>query len=214
MGRPPTTEELGNLLGSWLEEEMFYRKAVALELDKGDAIVRRRLVQKLTFIAEQRAASDPSSDELRAWFEAESDRYRLPERVSFEQLRVPEGASPEFLQQEIANGADWRTLAAPSMQNPAYALLSMREVAAIFGDEFAAALFDVGSIAAWEGPVESEFGRHLVRITERREPELPALAAVRGRVLNDYVQSVRATARQDYLEELQNEFEVEWRVSK
>src|SRR5476651_1652083 len=45
--RPPTREELEALIRDRVQEEVYFREAMALGLDKGDTIVRRRLRQKL-----------------------------------------------------------------------------------------------------------------------------------------------------------------------
>ena len=41
----------------------------------------------------------------------------------------------------------------------------------------------------WRGPVRAGFGVHLVRVTERQEPELPEFAAVREQVLRDWLKA-------------------------
>lgn len=212
MGRPPTTGELTRLLENWVDEELLYRKATALELDKGDAIVRRRLIQKVTFIAEQDAMAEPGEAELQEWFEDNGESYRLPVRLSFNQFRLPKDVSGEEVQRQLEAGAEWRSLGAPSMQNPSYGLLSMREVQSVFGSEFADAIFDFNASEQWQGPVVSEFGRHLVQVIERREPEMPAFDRVVAKVRNDYLQAKRDDAKAQYLSNLRSEFNVEWRV--
>jgi len=51
MGAPPTASELESLIAGWIEEEALYREAIRLGLEREDSIIRRRLVQKLNFIA-------------------------------------------------------------------------------------------------------------------------------------------------------------------
>jgi peptidyl-prolyl cis-trans isomerase C len=51
-GQPaPTPEQMRNLVEHRVREEILYREALALGLDKGDTIVRRRLAQKMEFLA-------------------------------------------------------------------------------------------------------------------------------------------------------------------
>lgn len=212
MGRAPTAEELHHLLQNWVEEEMLYREAMALGLDDADEIVRRRLVQKINFIAEQDASDEPSREAVRAWFELNSDQYRLPERLSFEQLRVPDDREAAALLAEVEAANDWRRLGAPAMQNPAYVLLSEREIGAIFGRDFARELISIDAYARWYGPVESKFGQHLVRVTERRPPGVPPFDAVESRVVADFVQVRRDQARAAYLMGLEQKYDVTWRI--
>ena len=51
--RPPTPEEMRGLVEARVREEILYREALALGLDRGDAIVKRRLAQKMEFLAER-----------------------------------------------------------------------------------------------------------------------------------------------------------------
>src|SRR5207344_1334274 len=85
--RPPTPEELDRMVEDKIREEVLYREALAMGLDKDDTIVRRRMAQKLQFLAEDVAsAHEPTSDELRGWFEKNHDKFALPGRVSFRHL--------------------------------------------------------------------------------------------------------------------------------
>src|SRR5262249_16097071 len=86
-GRPPTSEELAGLVEEHVKEEVLYREALALGLDKDDTIVRRRLAQKMEFLAEDVAAlRDPSVDALKAWFAKHRPSSEDPVRVPFRHL--------------------------------------------------------------------------------------------------------------------------------
>jgi len=85
--RHPTDEEMRNLLDNKVREEVLYREALALGLDKEDVIVKRRLAQKMEFLSEDVSAiRDSGPDELKAWFEKNQQRFALPGRVSFRHL--------------------------------------------------------------------------------------------------------------------------------
>ena len=63
--RPPTPEELRNLLDGKIREEVLFREAMALGLDKDDTIVKRRLAQKMEFVMEDASAlRGPADDEF------------------------------------------------------------------------------------------------------------------------------------------------------
>ena len=81
--RPPTPEEFGRLVENKVQEEVLYREALAMGLDKDDTIVKRRMAQKMQFLAEDVAAAhEPTTDELKAWFEKNSEKFALPSRVT------------------------------------------------------------------------------------------------------------------------------------
>ena len=47
--RPPTEEELNGLIDQEITEEIYYREALRLGLDRNDAVIRRRMFTKMRF---------------------------------------------------------------------------------------------------------------------------------------------------------------------
>ena len=82
--RPPTRRELDGLIEDYIQEEIMYREAMAMGLDRDDAIIRRRLRQKMEFLSEDIAASiAPTGVELQAYLAENPDKFRVPPRYSF-----------------------------------------------------------------------------------------------------------------------------------
>lgn len=206
MQRPPTEEEMDGLIRDWIEDEIWYREARRLELDEEDIIIRRRLVQKAQFVAEA-AAPEPTDADVRAWFEDHIADYRLPRRFSFRQayFRDRETAAARG---SVLDDENWQDLAQPSMLNAAYALRSRREIASLFGEPFADSLAQMPPGNAWQGPVESEFGWHWIQLQEIRPAEAPSFDAVKNAVLNDYIYALKIEARQAYLDDLKDEYDI------
>jgi parvulin-like peptidyl-prolyl isomerase len=67
-------------------------------------------------------------------------------------------------------------------------------VARDFGEEFANKL-ETLPLNVWQGPIASGMGAHLVRITERKPSELPALASIRPQVLREWENQRRVSNR-------------------
>ncbi len=85
--RDPTTEEFGLLVEQKVQSEVLYREALALGLDKNDEIVKRRMAQKMQFLAEDVAAArEPTTDELKNWYAKNTVKFSMPKRVSFRHL--------------------------------------------------------------------------------------------------------------------------------
>src|SRR5262245_25742564 len=64
--REPTVQELNQLVENKVQEEILYREGLAMGLDKEDEIVKRRMMQKMQFLAEDVAtAREPTTDELK-----------------------------------------------------------------------------------------------------------------------------------------------------
>ena len=92
-GREPTTEELAELVEPIVRDEVLYRQALALGLDENDDEVRRRLVEKMTYLTQDLADPQPSSDdELRAFYTASPQRFTIPSLVSFDQVFFSPGS--------------------------------------------------------------------------------------------------------------------------
>src|SRR4030095_7019422 len=72
------------LVDDRVREEVLYREALALGLDKDDTIVKRQLARKMEFLAEDVSKLEvPQRGELKAWFEKNKDQFALPPRISF-----------------------------------------------------------------------------------------------------------------------------------
>ena len=85
--RLPTQTELQGLIEQQIREEVMYREALAMGLDQNDAIVRKRLAQKVEFISSDIVATiEPSDDELTQYLNANAKNFETPARLSFEQI--------------------------------------------------------------------------------------------------------------------------------
>ena len=62
--RPPSKEELQNLIENYIRDEVFYRAGRAAGLDRDDVVIRRRVRQKMEFLAEEISVPEPSESEL------------------------------------------------------------------------------------------------------------------------------------------------------
>jgi hypothetical protein len=86
-GGEPSPAELNELAENYIRQEVLYREALSLGLDKGDEVVKRRLVQKLEFLQQDLwTAQEPPESELQAYYRDHPERYQKPERVSFPRL--------------------------------------------------------------------------------------------------------------------------------
>jgi hypothetical protein len=73
--RPPTPAELRGLVDEQIKQEIYFREAVALGLDQNDIVVRRRLRQKMEFVAADASGSQSSAEAQRALYERLRARY-------------------------------------------------------------------------------------------------------------------------------------------
>ena len=215
-GREPTSRELQALVDDAVREEILYREARRLALDRNDAIVRRRLAQKLTFMLEDNSeVSMPSAEDVEQHFATHSDRYRVPGRTTFRHVflsddhRADSAADAVGLLAETRRNGDriWRELGDPFMLLREYADRSDREIAELFGGGFAMALSGL-AVGQWQGPVRSAHGTHLVLVMGRTEPRTPDLDDVRDRVANDLVELRRREQNRAAFQAVRDRYEV------
>ncbi len=199
--------QLRHLVEARVREEILYREALALGIDKDDTIIRRRMAQKMEFLFEDVAAlRDPTADELRAWFKKNAERFTLPTRATFRHLyfspdrrgaRARDDAS-RALAKLAGKPADWpaaATLADPFMLQDHYGDRSFDEVARTFGPGFARALF-VLAPEAWSGPIESGYGWHLVWVDSITPARVPAFEDTEPEVRRRWIEDQRAEIRE------------------
>ena len=205
-GRAPTRQEMDGLVEEYIREEVLYREATAMELDRDDTIVRRRMRQKLEFIIGDLAGmkEPPTERELRSYLERNSDQYREGPRYSFEHIIFnPEkrGASAGSDARAVLarlNGLDGGRIDVDTLGD-AFLLpfefdsLSEEETEQLFGGGLGRSVART-EVGTWAGPFESAYGLHLVLVHERTAGSVPALTRVRDVVLADLMSERRQQA--------------------
>ena len=214
-----TSEEMQSLVDAKVREEILYREALALGLDKGDTIVKRRMAQKMEFLFEDVAAlREPTADELKVWFEKSSERFRLPARATFRHLyvspdrrgsraRVDAAQGLEKLAGQAADAPETMALADRFMFQDYYADRSFDDVAKTFGPPFARALFQV-TPGSWAGPIESGYGWHLVWVDALTPARVPPFDEVEADVKTGWVEEQRAQIRQRAFDAMRGRYQV------
>ena len=208
--RSPTLEELKGLLDEYIKEEIYYREALSLNLDHNDAIVRRRLAQKMTFLAEGIATmQEPNEEELQGFLEANQSDYRTSPSYSFEQrFYSPDNrADPLSDALKALDDGDFKT--SDKLSLPVnFKDWDLDRVRRSFGTTFAVNLSKLKVSTSWQGPIESGFGYHLVLVTSREEARNQTLDEVREKVLTAYKFEMREQLNLQVQSAILNEYDV------
>ncbi len=219
--RPPTRTELEGLINDFIREEVAYREGMAVGLDRDDTIIRRRIRQKLEFIAEDIASQiEPSDDELAEYLTAHADQFRVDPRLTFKQVYLNSDKRGNAVENDAREllvafkgdpSIDARTLGDRILLEYGYADVPLREVASLFGQQFAAAIVDLEP-GIWSGPIESGYGVHLVFVDGRIEARLPELDEVRDQVRREWDNERRVDVTETFYSNLLDRYEVviEW----
>jgi len=216
--RPPTQPELEGLIRDYIKEEVLYREALALGLDQDNAVIRRHLRQKMEFLSEDIAAqTEPDEETLQAFLGANPDKFRTDPQITFQHIyfswdKRGDLASADAHQALAALSGDETDDDIAALGDPlplphSVELYPIREVANLFGQEFAGQLMGLET-GQWLGPVSSGFGLHLVIVDERVDSVLPELDVVRDTVVREWREEQRQSVNEVFYETLRTRYNV------
>src|SRR3954469_4788719 len=214
-GREPSTTELNHLIESYVRDEILYREGVRLGLERDDIVVKRRVRQKIEMIAEEDASTvAPADADLFAYLTANQARFVQPAILTFDQVFIGESRSGAGVVRVVAvarealrKGADPEDVGKPTLLPHRMTRAPADLVARNFGASFAAALEKV-PVGEWVGPIDSSFGAHYVRVSDRTPAAAPPLAAVRDHVVREWENERRMRARNDAYTKMRGEYQV------
>jgi parvulin-like peptidyl-prolyl cis-trans isomerase-like protein len=214
-GHEPSAAELNRLIESYVHDEILYREGVKLGLDRDDLVVKRRVRQKIELLAEEEASTRaPGDAELSAYLAANPARFVQPAVLTFEQVFLgPSTTGPAVVHaaaitgEALRNGTDPQELGKPTLLPSRMTETPANLVARNFGDTFTAALVKA-PVGEWVGPIDSSFGTHYVRVSERTPAVNPPLGAVRDQVVREWENERRVRARTDAYAKLRGEYDI------
>jgi hypothetical protein len=206
--RQPTVEEFNGMVENKIQEEILYREGLQMGLDKDDTIVKRRMAQKVQFLAEDVAAAhEPSTQELKSWFAGNAEKFALPGRVTFRHVffgfdkRGPNAqkdaaAALPRLAGQPQNSPLAAATADAFMFEDYYAERTAEQLAKEFGPSFAVGIFGLKP-GAWSGPLESGYGWHLVFIDSIIPGRIPEFEEVEPDVRTAWLAAQKQQAWQE-----------------
>jgi len=218
-GRAPTESEQNGLIDEHVDEEVLYREALALGLDRHDVVVRRRLVQDMRFLLQDVSTiEEPTEAELTEFVDRQPERYGTPARITFSHVFLSadrHGPSTEQdaiallerLRAEELSPRDAANSGDPFMLGHRFAGQTRDQVAGRFGLRFADALVTL-PVKAWSEPIASPYGMHLVWVDERLAAEPPQLDRVRNQARRDLVAERRRQVERRKIAELRERYAV------
>ena len=209
--RPPTPSEMKGLIDDFVKEEIFYREALALGLDKDDTVIRRRLRLKMEFMSSAAAEAALATDaDLEAYLKANPGKFEIDAMVAFQQIflnpekrgeKAGEDAAAVLETLRSNPSADPSTLGDATLLPPELPLTSGASISQTFGADFAAAVSNTAP-GAWTGPIKSSFGLHLIHVSAHNPGRVPALTEVRDAVAREWSNEKRKVLEEQHLAEL------------
>jgi hypothetical protein len=215
--RPPNEQELQSLIEDYIRDEILYREGRAAGLDRDDVIIRRRVRQKMEFLADEMSTPEPSDAQLAAYLASNTERFRAEDRLTFRQVFLSITRRADTIESDSkqlagilarADGAvDATALGDAFLLGEEFRDVSPSKLTSIFGESFAKQI-SVMEEGRWQGPISSGFGQHFVFISERVSGNLPPLDAVRPLVHREWANARRLEAEQKLYASLRNRYEI------
>ncbi len=216
--RPPTPDEVEHIIDEYIREEVYYREARKLGLEHDDTIIRRRLRQKMEFLAEDfYQESDPGNEELQRFLDAHSDEFREPAVLTFRHIyfspdRRGDSASDDARRALAKLNSEADSTAVETMGDPfflerQFESSSETDIARVLGSDFVPKLLALIP-GEWSGPLRSGFGYHLVQVTDRIDGRVPALEEIRESVLQEWQFAEREKYAEEFYQQLRAQYSV------
>lgn len=217
--RPPTQQELDGVIDSFIREEILYRQAVAMGLDRDDPVTRRRMAQKLEFLTSDLASfQEPAPAELEEYFQAHQDRYREPDLITFSHVFINpdvhedstlDDAASLLRRLQAAGEPDAAALESGdrNISQSSFRNASQLDVQRQLGSGYAEAVMQLEP-GQWHGPVLSGYGVHLVYVHELQQAPPPLLDEVKEVVLEDWQRENQETFNAEFYQSLKSRYEV------
>ena len=215
--RRPSAQELQGLIEDYVRDEVFYREGRAAGLDRDDVVIRRRVRQKMEFLAEDISVQEPSDEQLVAYLASNPERFRAEDQITFHHVFLSATRRANTIESDSKQVAsvlvradaavDATLLGDPFLLGEEFRGVSPNKVTSIFGEDFSnrIAAMETGR---WQGPVSSGFGQHFVFISERVSGGLPSLDAVRPAVRREWANARRLEAEQKLYASLRERYEI------
>ncbi len=216
--RAPTVDELKGLIEDQIREEIYYREALAMGLDRDDMIIRRRFRQKMEFLSHDLTAQvDPTEAELEAYLQENTIMFLIEPWITFRYIYLNLDKRGNDTHDDALrllarlrsgdNKIDAATLGDPFPLPRDYESVPESDVRNLFGRDFTAQLL-TQELNVWHGPVPSGYGLHLVLIRERTKPRIPELDEVRDAVSREWVETRRRETNEEIFKQLRERYTV------
>lgn len=193
-------EELDQMINDYIRQEVLYREAMAMGLDKEDFVIKQRMIQKVEFISQgiAEAVTELSEDEIKRYYEENMEDYYVQPYATFthvffdfEKWKKDEARAKAEAEVRYLNNNRISFNQAPSrgdrfFYHTNYVERDPEYVASHFGPMMTEAIFEATpSDKTWIGPFLSEYGYHIVMVTKNEAGQYPELDEVVNRVTDD-----------------------------
>jgi len=215
--RQPSEKELSGIIEESIRDEVAYREALAMGLDRDDPYVRRRMRMKTELLMEDIISLTPPTDEeLNTFLVENRDQFKRQPEIAFSQIFFNAEKRGASLESEIntikeqlqsSQTALSQDLGDVIMLPQNYPLAALNIVKRQFGEAFAEQIVTLDP-GIWSGPVVSTYGVHLVLVRDRVDGYDPELTEIRPVVEREFMANRRKHIKEEAYKKLQEQYEI------
>lgn len=194
---------------------LFAQAAKAQGMDKEPAVKTRLEYQQTEYLARElfrrhlEKVPPVSEEEMTAFYKDHISEFKPPEEIQARHILVKTEAQANKIMEQLKGGADFTELAKKNSIDPAAAKGGKLEMPdgrdwlprGTFEKSFEHALFKM-SKGQVGGPVKTQFGWHILKVDDRRQPDTPGYVQVRSMIKNRLQDQRNAQIHKQLTEEL------------
>lgn len=187
------------LIEDYSRDEVLYREALARNLDNNDQLIRRRLIQKMEYLAQgfYDDIEPLQQADLLKFYTANQQQYIKPAEITFTHVYLSAAAGEasekkpavenllQKLNREQIPFEQASRHGERFLYNRNYVNRDIDEIGSHFGEDFQQQIFALQASDSWQGPIRSNYGWHLVLIKNIRPSYLPPFEQISSAVLAD-----------------------------
>ena len=216
------TEDRQRLADDYARNEVLFREAMALNLNKNDQIIRRRLIQKMDYLAQgfYDEAKPLTEDDLRAYYAEHKQEYKKPASATFTHVFISsdsravedaKGIADALLQTlntELVPFENAPRFGERFLYNRNYVNRDDDEIGSHFGEAFQQQIFAFEISDSWQGPVQSNYGWHLVLLKKNTPSYNPEFDESSSAVFADAQREQQRQTKRQAIDKLMAKYKI------
>lgn len=216
-------KERQRLIDDYARNEVLFREAMALNLDKNDQIIRRRMIQKMDYLAQgfYDEAEPLTEQDLRDYFADQQQDYKKAAEATFTHVFISTQHRPSKEARAMADKllSQLNTKQVPFenasrygerfLYNRNYVNREDDEIGSHFGQSFQQAVFALSTGEQWQGPVQSSYGWHLVLLVKNAAAYVPEFEEVSSAVFADAQRQQQRDVKRQAIDKLMAKYQIE-----
>jgi len=217
-GDLPNKEQLDAMIENYIREEISYREAKKMGLDKDDEIIRRRLSQKFDFLQTDLIEDkQPSLEELKEFYSKHPLLFQTETTVSFSHIyfstdNITDNIAKQKALTVLQQLKKTKLFRAPEKGDRFplqydYTDQSALDIQQNFGgrNNILDTLFNA-AINTWVGPVRSGYGWHLLFISNRNKAVEIPFASIKEDVKSKWLEATKQSQNKKTFDKLEEKY--------